>query len=165
MKSLVKYTAAVVLCGFVSAVSAVEMKIGYVDSEKLIKESPQYAEAQKRLESEFKPRQTDLVAKQKRLKELLDKLKKDGVTMSESERGSLEKDILTRRRQFESDQTALREDSNLRRIQELQKLREKVKEVVQEFAKAESYDVILADGVYFSERLNVTDKILEKLKK
>lgn len=165
MKALVKYTAAVVLCGFVSAVSAQELKIGYVDSEKLIKESPQYSQAQKRLESEFKPRQTDLIAKQKRLKELLDKLKKDGAVMSEEERGRLEKDILARRRQLESDTTALREDSNLRRIQELQKLREKVKEVVQEFAKAEGFDVILADGVYFSQRLDVTANVLDKLKK
>ncbi len=165
MKALFKYTAAVVLCGFVSALAAEELKIGYVDSEKLIKESPQYAAAQKRLETEFKPREESLVANQKRLKELLDKLKKDGEVMGEEERGRLEKDIMARRRQMDNDRNALREDSNLRRIQELQKLRDQVKEVVQGFARAENFDLILADGVYFSKRVDVTDKVLEKLKK
>lgn len=164
MKTLARFTAAIALCGFVSAISAEEMKIGYVDSEKLIKESPQYSAAQKRLEGEFKPRESDLIGKQKKLKELLDKLKTDGAVMSDDERGRLEKEILSRRRQLENDRNALREDSNLRRIQELQKLRDQVKEVVQEFARSENYDLILADGVYFSKRVDVTDKILAKLK-
>lgn len=143
---------------------AQELKIGFVNSAKVFENSPQLAESKSRMQAEFKAREDDLVAKQKRLQELEQTLKKDGADMDPEERHRLEKDILSRGRKLKNDQEAFREDINLRRNEELNRLRKMIGETVREYAKAESYDLVVEDGVvHFSERIDLTEKILKKL--
>jgi outer membrane protein len=139
--------------------------IGYVDATKVFEQSPQYEAARKSLESEFARRDSDLVAQQKQLKKLQDKLTQDGALMSDAEAKNLERDILSRRRQLKSAQDAFREDFNLRRNDEFNKLRRVVSEVVQEVGKEQGIDMIFTDGVvYASKRVDISDLILERLK-
>jgi outer membrane protein len=154
----------IVACAVTPHLQAQELKIGFVNSAKVFENSPQLAEAKGRIQTEFKAREDDLVAKQKRLQELEQTLKKDGPDMDPEERRRLEKDILTRGRKMKNDQDAFREDINLRRNEELNRLRKMIGEMVREFAKAENYDLVVEDGVvHFSERIDMTEKILKKL--
>ncbi|MBF0256314.1 MAG: OmpH family outer membrane protein [Gammaproteobacteria bacterium] len=143
---------------------AQELKIGFVNSAKIVENSPQYDEARQLLQTEFKSRESDLVAKQKRLQELEQKLQKDGTSMDSEERGRLEKDILSRTRKLNNDRAAFREDFNLRRNEESNRLRMMIGETIREYAKANNYDLVVEDGVvHFSERIDLTDKILKEL--
>ena len=165
MKTLIKVSLAVILCGFVSVASAQEMKVGYVNVGKVFDSSPQVEAAKKKINAEFKSRESELIAKQKRLKELKAKLKKDGDAMSDNERSRLRKDIVSRRRKLNNDKGAFRDDLNLAKSEALNKVRKKVVETIRELARSEKYDLILTDGVvYYSKKVDITDKVLGKLK-
>jgi outer membrane protein len=147
---------------FASA-QAQEVRIGFVNSAQIFEKSPQYEDARTRLQEEFKSREDDLLATQKRLQELEQRLQQQQ-DISMDERLRLEKDILTRSRKLKNDQAAFREDINLRKNEEMNRLRMMIGETVREYAKAENFDLVVEDGVvYFSDRIDITDKILKKL--
>ncbi|MCP3867488.1 MAG: OmpH family outer membrane protein [Gammaproteobacteria bacterium] len=150
---------------YVGSLSAADIRIGVVDATKIIEQSPQYDRVRKSLDAEFKRRQKDLVAKQKQLKKLEDKLARDGSVMSASEIQRTEKDIRSRRRKIKSMSDEFREDFNIRRNEETNKLLRKVEEVIHQIGEQEKIDVILSEGVvYASDRVNLTEKVLRKLR-
>jgi outer membrane protein len=144
---------------------AEEYRIAYVNPAKVFEESPQYQVARDRLQNEFSRREKDLIASQKQLKQLEEKLQRDGSVMSESEVKRLERDILNRSRKLKNAQTEFREDLNLRQNEEYKKLRQQILEVTQEVGKSENIDLIVSDGVaYVSKRIDISEKVLEKLR-
>lgn len=144
---------------------AEEYRIAFVNATKVFEESPQYKAARDRLQTEFSRREKELLSEQKQLKQLEEKLQRDGSVMSESEVKRLERDILSRSRKLKNSQTEFREDLNLRQNEEFKKLRQQVREVIQEVGKSEKIDLIVSDGVvYFSKKIDISDLVLEKLR-
>lgn len=161
-KTLVTLFAAGLLLS--TAVTAAEIKIAVVNPNALVEKSPQYEAVRKDLESEFNRRNQDLIAKQKQLKKLEDKLSRDSAVMSAAEVTRLEQDIRSRRRQLTRVRDEYREDLNLRRTEEFNRLLKQVSEVVHQVAKDEQYDLVLSQGiVYASEKVDLTDKVLSRL--
>ena len=141
-------------------------RIGFVNATRVFEESPQYQAARDRLETEFSRREKELLSNQKQLKQLEEKLQRDGAVMSESEGKRLERDILSRSRKLKNAQTEFREDLNLRQNEEFKKLRAQIREVIQEVGKSENIDLIVSDGVvYYSKKIDISDLVLEKLRK
>ena len=156
-----------VMVGFLAVLNvaaAADVKIGVVDVAKLLEESPQAEGLRKRLDSEFQRRSQELLSQQKQLKNLTDKLTRDGAVMSSSEQTRLEQDIRTRRRQLKASSDEFREDLNLRRNEESQKLRLQLTEVIHQLGKDENIDLILDNAVYASGRVNLTEKVLARLR-
>ncbi len=156
----------ILLAGAVGASNALaqNVKVGFVNVAKVLDESPQAARARERIEKEFAPRDRALLAQQKELRALEDQLVRDGAVMTDDQRVKLEQDIRSRRRDMRRTQEEFREELNLRRNQELSKLQRRVIEVIQELAKAESYDLVMTDGVvYASERVDITAKVVGRL--
>jgi outer membrane protein len=156
-----------IIVGFLAVLnvaSAADMKIGVVNVSKLLEESPQAERLRKKLESEFQRRSQDLLDQQKQLKKLGDKLTRDSAVMSDSEQTRLEQDIRARRRQLKAASDEFREDLNLRRNEESQKLRRQLTEVIHQLGKDENIDLILDNAVYASGRVNLTDKVLSRLR-
>lgn len=152
------------LAMFAGAAQA-EMKIGFVDTAKLMESAPQVKSAQSKIESEFSPREKELVALQREIKNLEDRLSRDGTVMSESERSKLERQILGKRRDLKRTQEEFRDDLNIRRNEVLTKLQKDMYDAVVEFAKEQNFDLILSQGVvYSSDRVDITDSIAAKLK-
>jgi len=149
----------------VGSLYAAEMRIGVVNANQIVEQSPQYDAVRKSLEAEFKRRDNDLVAKQKQIKTLEDKLARDGAVMSAAEVKRLEQDIRSRRRKIKSMSDEFREDLNIRRNEEFNKLLRKVSEVVHQIGEQENIDLILSEGVvYASKRVNLTEKVLNRLR-
>ena len=150
----------------VGALCAAEMRIGVVNANQIVEQSPQYDAVRKSLEKEFKRRENDMMAKFKQIKTLEDKLARDGAVMSAAEVKRLEQDIRSRRRKIKSMSDEFREDLNIRRNEELNKLLRKVSEVIHQIGDQEKYDLILSnEGVpYASKRVNLTEKVLNRLK-
>jgi len=154
------------LSGIAGSAAAEGTRVAFINATKVVEESPQYEAAKKKLEKEFSKRNADLVAKQKQLKKLEKKLERDAAVMSEAELKRLERDILSRRRKLKNMTTEFREDFALRRNEEINKLRRKVAEVVKEVGRDENIDLIISDGVvYFSKRVDISDKVLARLKR
>lgn len=146
------------------AVNAEEIKIGFVNVPRILESAPQAAQAKKDLEKEFAPRDKKLVAMQKKLKSLEEKMLKDGDVMSQSEQQKQEREIVSLKRDARRAQEEFREDFNIRRNEELAKLQKVVFEAIQSLAKDKNYDLLVTDGVVFaSERIDVTAEIETKL--
>ncbi len=148
-----------------SAQSA-ELKVGYVQVDKILQEAPQTAESGKKLEREFSPRSQELDRMAKQIKELEGVLDKDGLTITEAERRNKERDIQNIKVEFQRKQRELREDINLRKNEELGSLQDRINKAVQSVAKAESYDLVMYSGVaYAADKIDITDKVLKLLGK
>jgi outer membrane protein len=142
-----------------------ETKIGVVDMVKLVSEAPQAKAAQKKIESEFEPRRKELVALQKRIKELEERMRRDSAVMSDEEAQKLKRELVTKKRELERANDDFQEDLNLRNNEILTQLQNEVYDAMNAMAKEQKYDLILGQGVlYSSDAMDVTDKILEKLK-
>ncbi len=143
-----------------------ELKIGAVQVLKVLEQSPQYQAAGKSLDKEFEPRSKVLIAEQKKIKDLEDKLAKDSAIMSEAEISKMERDILAKRRDYKRSQDEFREDINFRRNEELAKIQKVIFEAIQKVAKDNNYDVVLSEGViYASSKADMTNLVIETLKK
>ncbi|MEO8444033.1 MAG: OmpH family outer membrane protein [Gammaproteobacteria bacterium] len=139
------------------------LKVGFVNVQRLLIESPQANAANRSLENEFAPRQRDLVAKQKAFKDRADKFQKDGAVMGADERRNTENDLRRDERDLTRQVDELREDLNNRKNEELGKLRVNVLREIEAFAKQGGYDLIVSDGLYVNPALDVTAQVLQGL--
>lgn len=156
-----------VLLPLAGASAANDIKIGFVNTAKLLDKAPQAEAARDRLEQEFAPRDRDLVTEQRALRKKEDELANDSGLMSESQRRDLEREILALRRELKRSQEAFREDFNFRRNEELNKLQRQIYEAIVELAKENGFDLIVNDGavIYASDQVDITNKVLERLAK
>jgi outer membrane protein len=143
---------------------AIGLKIGVVDAQRLLKESPQAKSTIKKLEEEFAPRQKELVAKTNEMKSREEKLQKDGAVMGAEERRNAEEKLRNDERDLSRRQNEFIEDVNLKKNEELGKLQADLVNEVRSFAKQKGYDLIVSDGVLFaSPTIDVTKQILDNL--
>ncbi len=142
-----------------------ELKIGVVDYGRLAEESPQAKVALDAIRTEFTPRQRDLQNQQTTLKAKEDKLQKDGATMTEDQRARAEKDLRDSYRELQRRQSEVQDDFNARRNEEMSRLQRTLIEQVRIYAKAQNFDLVVADGViYATPTLDITPQILTALK-
>ena len=151
-----------VFCG-PAPVQAAELKIGFIDAERINRESAPAEVASKRLEKEFAPRAQELQRREAQIKSLQAQLEKEAMTMSESDRRAKEGELQRISIDFQRLQREYREDLNLRRNQELQALFERANRVIKQIAEAEKFDLILQEAVYRSPRLDITERVLKAL--
>ena len=141
-----------------------ELKIGVVDYGKLMEESPQAKSVVEAIRTEFAPRQRDLQTQQQTLKAKEDKLQKDGATMTDDQRTRAEKDFRDGAREFARKQQEVQDDFNARRNEEMSRLQRTLIEEVRVYAKAQNFDLVIADGVIYSTpTLDITPAILTAL--
>jgi outer membrane protein len=141
-----------------------ELKIGVVDYGKLMEESPQAKTVVDAIRTEFTPRQRDLQTQQQALKAKEDKLQKDGATMTEDQRTRADKDLRDGYRDLQRKQQEVQDDFNARRNEEMSRLQRTLIEEVRTYAKAQNFDLVIADGViYTTPTLDITPAILTAL--
>lgn len=143
--------------------AAAEVKIGFVNTERIFREAAPALKAQKKLEKEFAARDQELQKTSKQIKDLQSHLEKEGVTISDTERRNKERDLANLNRDFQRAQREFREDFNLRRNEELGAVRERASKVIISIAESEKFDLIVQEVVYASPRIDVTDKVLKSL--
>ncbi|MDO9050350.1 MAG: OmpH family outer membrane protein [Methylotenera sp.] len=143
-----------------------ELKVGYVQVDKILQDAPQTAESGKKLEKEFSPRTQELDRMSKQIKDLETALDKEGLTISETERRNKERDVQNLKIEFQRKQRELREDINLRKNEELGTLQDRINKAVQSVSETEGYDLVVYSGVaYASKKIDITDKVLKLLGK
>jgi len=148
----------------VANASFADLKIGFVNIPAVLEKAPQAEKAKKRLEKEFSPRDKQLVAQQKEIQTLEEKMTRDGSVMGDAERSNLEKDILNKKRDAKRSQQEFSEDFNVRRNDELGKLQRRIVEAIRDIAKAQGFDLLLTDGViYANEQIDITAQVQTKL--
>jgi outer membrane protein len=140
------------------------VKIGVVDYARLFEESPQAKALKDALSAEFGPRLQQLVAQEQALKTRNEKFQKDSATMTADQRSKAEKELRDGVRDLERKKAELQDDSNAKRQEEMNKLQRTLIVEVREYAKAQNFDVVLADGViYHTPTIDITSQVLQAL--
>ncbi|HWP87535.1 MAG TPA: OmpH family outer membrane protein [Burkholderiales bacterium] len=145
------------------AAPGAELKIGFIDADRINRESVPAERATKKLEKEFAPREQELRRIEGQIKSLQGQLEKDGLTMSDSDRRTKETELGRQTREYQRLQREFREDLNLRRNEELAALFERANRVIKQVAESEKYDLIVQEAVYRSPRIDITEKVLKAL--
>jgi Outer membrane protein len=152
------------LCLFAFAAShAQEVKVGFVNSERIMRESAPAKSATAKLEAEFSKREKELRDMQTRLKTMSDKLEKDMPVLAESARIKRQRELTDYGQDFQSKNRRYREDLMQRRNEEFAAVLDRINKVINNIAQTEKYDLIVQDAVYFSPKVDLTDKVLKAL--
>ncbi len=151
--------------GLITITSAMgaELKVGWINIERIFREAGPAQKATKKLEKEFDKRQTDIQKIGKQMTDLQTQIDKEGVTMSEADRAQKERELANLNRDFQRMQREFREDLNTRRNEEFASIQERANKVIREIAESEKFDLILTDAIYASPRIDITDKVLKAL--
>ena len=154
---------ALALTTLVASAFAQDSKIGYINTQRITTESAIAKAAQVKLEQEFSRRGKELGDLQAALKTFSEKFERDTPTMTESQRGSRQKEFAELNRDFQRKQREYQEDLNGRRNEELQQVLEKATKAVRVVAEAEKYDLVIQEVVYSNTKHDITEKVLKIL--
>ncbi len=151
-----------ILAGHSVAQSA-DLKIGFVNTEKVFRDSQLAIRATKKLEKEFQAREQDIQKLVKQARDLQSYLEKEGMTLSESDRIKREKDLANISRDLQHNQRAFREDLNQRKNEEFAGVQERARKAIMDIAEKEKFDLILENVVYASPKVDMTERVLKSL--
>ncbi len=155
-----------IIFSLLSPAAQAELKAAFINSAIILKNSPQAIKAVEDMKNEFKGREQQLRAMAEKIQTMESNLQKDSAIMSADQKKKSEGEVLELKRKLRFDAQSLKEDVDLRRKQEMESLRKSISAVIREYGKTHGYDLIFTEGIAFAtEKVDITDKILEELKK
>ena len=157
-----RFLLAAVLLGCAFTANA-QMKIGFVNTERVFREAAPAKRAQQVLEREFSARNAELGRIEKQGRDMQTELEKENVTMPEATRREKERQLADISRNFQRMQREIREDLNLRRNEELARVQERATRIINQIAEQEKFDLIIQEAVFASSRIDITDKVIKAL--
>ncbi len=146
-----------------SAAQAQEVHLGFVSTDRVLKEASTAKAAQTKLEQEFSKREKELVDQGTTIKTMADKFEREAPTMPETQRQTRQKQLLEQDRDFQRKRREFQEDLNARKNEELQFVIQRANKVIKEIAIAEKYDFIFQDAVYVNPKHDITEKVIKAL--
>ena len=158
------FTLLVVATLSIISVQAADLKIGFVNTARILKEAPQARKVEERLKAEFGPREAQLKEKRQEILAMEDQLK-SGSSLTSNARRKLEREIRLKVSQLKFLEQEFREDQNLRRNEEIRELQQVISNVLEMQGNAGEFDLILTEGVsYVSDQIDITAQTIEMLK-
>jgi outer membrane protein len=133
------------------SVSAEELKIGYVNSERVMREAAPAKAAQAKLEAEFSKREAEV-------NDMGNKLR-----TAAAERSRRQRDLVEQDRDFKRKQRELQEDLNQRKNEELAAVVERANKVIRQIFEQEKYDLILQEVIFAGPRVDITKKVIDAM--
>jgi outer membrane protein len=156
--------AATVLLALAGAgAQAQELKIGYVNSDRVLREAAPAKAAQAKLEAEFSKREKELNEIGSRLKAASDKLDKDAPTLSEAERSRRQRDLIDQDREFQRKRREFQEDLSQRKNEELASVVDRANKVIKQIFETEKFDLVIQEAVFAGPRVDITEKVIKAL--
>jgi outer membrane protein len=155
--------AALALAAISATATAQELKIGYVNSERVLREASPAKAAQAKLEAEFGKRDRELNDQAVKLKSAAEKLDKDAPTLSEAERTRRQRELVEQDRDLQRKRREFQEDLNQRKNEELASVVERANRVIKQIFDQEKYDLILQEVVFAGPRVDITEKVIKAL--
>jgi outer membrane protein len=144
-------------------VQAQDLKLGFVNTERIFREAATAKQAQAKLEQEFSRREKELVDNGNSLKLASERFEREAPTLAESQRTARQKQLLDQDREFQRKRREFQEDLNARKNEEQQIVVERANRAVKQVAESEKYDVIFQEAVYIHPKHDITDKVIKAL--
>jgi outer membrane protein len=148
-----------------AAAHADEMRIGFVNPERVMREATFAKTALGKVDQEFAKRKSDLQDMQARLQSMAEKYDRDAPLLTDAERVKRQRELSDMDKDFQRKQREAQEDYNQRRNEEFAAINDRVMKVINQIAASENYDVVVQEALYHSQRVDITDKVLKALNK
>jgi outer membrane protein len=147
------------------SVQAQELKIGYVNGERVLREAEPAKRAAAKLEAEFGKRQKELNDQSAAFRAQADKLDRDSPTLSEAEKARRQRELIELDRDLQRKQREYQEDLTQRKNEEVNNVSERAQRTIKAIGEAEHYDLIVQDQLVFfvSPRIDLTKKVIDAL--
>jgi len=142
------------------SVSAQSLRIGYVNLERILRDSTSAKAAQTKLEKEFASREKEIQNLAAQLKSASEKFEREAPTLAEAQRTTRQRQLIDQDREFQRKQREFQEDLNLRKNEELQGVLERANRVIRQIAESDKYDLIIQEAVYINPKHDITDKVI-----
>jgi outer membrane protein len=146
-----------------AAVAQDGARIGFVNTDRLLREAAPAKAAQVKLEQEFSRREKEIDEAGQALASASERFEREALTMSESQRSARQRQLVDQDRDFQRRRREFQEDLNARKQEELQQILDHANRVVRQIAESEKYDAIFQEAVYINPRLDITDKVIKAL--
>ncbi|MBA4255290.1 MAG: hypothetical protein C0445_05380 [Polaromonas sp.] len=162
MTSIFRHTllAAALGLGALTA-TAQDFRIGFVNTDRIFRESNPAKAAQTKLEQEFSKREKELDEQGNQLKAASDKFEREAPTLPESQRANRQRQLVEQDRDFQRRRREFQEDLGVRKNEELQAVIERANRVIKQVAEGEKYDLVIQEAVYINPKHDITDKVLK----
>lgn len=147
------------------SVQAQGTKLGFVNTERILRDSAPAKAAQSKIEGEFKKRNDELERLANNLRSSAQKFEKDAPVLSESDRNKRQRELANIDADLQRKRREFQEDFNRRRNEEFASIVEKANVAIKRIAEQENYDVIIQDAVTVNPRIDITDKVIQSLGK
>ena len=140
------------------------IKIGYIDTEQVVNNLPQYQQSILEISKEFEPKKQELLDLFKHIELLREKVnainnteKKENLQIELSKLTLLEES-------FKKETEYWQETMNTKKIELLQKIELLINNTINDLAISESYDLILYENAAFvSDEVNITNKVIQRI--
>jgi outer membrane protein len=163
MKCWHKGAVALLVALAVQGAAAQELRLGFVNTQRILRDAEPAKAAQRKIEAEFGRRDKELQDMAARLKSLGERLERDAAVVTETDRQRRQREFAELDKEFQRKQREFREDLNQRQNEEVQLLIDRANRIIRQIAEQERFDLIVQDAVYWSPRIDITDKVLRAL--
>jgi outer membrane protein len=163
MKSTFKTLVAASALVCAVAVQAQELKIGFVNLDRVLRDAAPARAAQAKLENEFTRREKELTDGEARLKNASDRFDKDAPALGESERIRRQRELVEQDRELQRKRREFQEDLNQRKNEELSTVLDRANRVVKQIFDQEKFDLIVQEAVFAGPRVDITDKVIKAM--
>lgn len=153
----------VVGSAFATQASAQSEKIGFVNTERLLRESAPAKAAQAKIESEFKPRDQALQNQAAALQAKAQQFDKDSPILSDSQRASRQRELSDMDADLQRKRREFQDDFNRERNAAFSSIVAKANAAIKAIAQKDNYDLILQDAVTVSPKVDITDQVIKVL--
>jgi outer membrane protein len=148
---------------FAMSVMAQDFRIGFVNTDRIFREAAIAKVAQSKLEAEFSKREKEIDAIGNQLKTASERFERDAPTLSETQRGTRQRQLVEQDREFQRKRREFQEDLNVRKNEELQAVLERANRVIKQVAETEKYDLVIQEAVYINPKHDITEKVITGL--
>jgi outer membrane protein len=146
------------------APAAIQPRVAVVNVQQVLQQSPRVSELSKKLESQFKPRQTKINDEQKALQDSLDSFKKESPTMTQKDRASTEKKIADNRADLVKQVVAYQQDLQKEQNKIMQGILADLNGIVSSIAKSQSYTLVFDSQavIYAADGNDITKDVAKQ---
>jgi len=145
----------------VSVPVSARTKIGLLDVDRILRDSPTAQRAQARLREEFANRTQELAKLAARREGMQVQLADKSLTAPASERQTRERDLSDATLTLQREQRAFDEAFSKRRDELLAGFYDRMARAVRQVAEAERFDIIFREVAWGSPRIDITEKVIK----
>ena len=144
---------------------AADLKIGFVNMNRILNEAPQVKAINAKLQERFSAPKKELDELGESIQKQEKEIKRNELLMTESKLKKSKQNLIEQIKQYREKEAKLGKELQAVQNQELQGFKQVIGKVITEMAEQEKFHIIFNDGVMYADKsLNVTDKLLERLK-